>query len=139
MDISLLVFAADLPSSAYHLGDIVDVSPRHFDGCYNERFVLIHVHGIPEDELVPEEIQFKRLKQMFERQLTTEAFGEEVRRRAWRLDAPATAPSVMSELLATRETVIDWETAKAFLGKRVVSDIEQPETDSMVFISDSDV
>lgn len=139
MDISLLVFAVDLPSSAYHLGDIVDVSPRHFDGCQHDRFILVHVHGIPDDELAPQEIQFKRLKEMFERQLTTEAFGEEVRRRAWRLDADATAPSVMNELLASRETVIDWPTAKAFLGKRVVSDIETPASDSMVFITDSDV
>lgn len=139
MDISLLVFAVDLPASPYFLGDIVDVSPRHFDGCTHEIFILVHVHGIPEDELTPQEIQFKRLKEMFERQLTTEAFGEEVRRRAWRLAAEATAPSVMSELIATRETVIDWTTAKVFLGKKIVSAIETPSSDSMVFISDSDV
>jgi len=137
MDISLLVFAVDLPSSAYSLGDIVDVSARHYDGCQHQRFILVHVHGIPDNG--PEDVQLRRLKEMFERQLTTEAFGEEVRRRAWRLDAPATAPSVMSELLATRETVIDWETAKVFLGKRVVSDIESPDSDALSFITDGDV
>ncbi len=137
MDISLLVFAVDRPESPYFMGDVVDVSPRHYDGCSHERFVLVHVHGIP--DTAPEEIQFKRLKEMFERQLTTEAFGEEVRRRAWRLAAEDTSPSVMSELLATRETVIDWTTAKNFLGKKLVEAVEDPARDTMTFISDGDV
>lgn len=135
MDISLLVIAED--RAPYKQGDVVDVSLRHYDGCSHQRFVLVHIEGIP--DTAPTDIQFKRLKGMFEAQLMTESREGEVRRRAWRLKAEDTAAHVMSELVATRETVITWEVAKVFLGKKIVSDIERPETDDLVFISDDDV
>lgn len=137
MDISLLTYAIDSPDASYRIGDIIDVSLRHYEGCSNNAFVLVHVHGIPDTYATPQE-QLAALKVKFEEPILA-APGEEVRRRAWRLAAEETAPWVMDELLATRETTIDWETAKVFLGKKVVSDIEDPDGDSIVFISDEDI
>ena len=137
LDITLLVVAVDIPASSYQLGDIVDVSARHYDGCSHDRFVLVHVHGIPLP--APADKVLKRLKVLLESTIQDENFDGEVRRRAWRLDAGSTSDSVMSELVTQRETTIDWATAQQFIAKRVIIDEQSPELDQMLFITEDDV
>lgn len=137
LDITMLVFAVDIPSSSYSVGDIVDVGPRHNDGCSHERFVLVHVEGIPLP--APSDKVLKRLKLLLESTVQDGSLENEVRRRAWRLDSGSTSTGVMSELVSTRETVITWETAKAFICKRIIIDESSPELDQMLFITEDDV
>lgn len=137
LDVTLLVFAVDIPGAPYKMGDIVDVGPRHNDGCGHERFVLVHVEGIPLP--APAEAVLKRLKSLLESTVKDASFDNEVRRRAWRLDADNTSTEVMSELVNTRETIITWERAKLFLGRRIIIDESSPELDQMLFITEDDV
>lgn len=137
LDITLLVFASNIEGSAYHIGDIIDVGARHNSGCSHERFILVHVEGIPLP--APEHQVLKRLKTLLESNVQDGNFEQEVRRRAWRLDAPNTSPEVMTELITNRETTITWGVAKQFLCKRIVIDETSPELDQLLFITEEDV
>lgn len=136
MDISLLIFAVNLPNSSYHRGDVVDVGLRHYDGCHHPRFVLVHIEGVP--DLAPEDIQLRRLKQMLERH-TIKGFGEEVRRRSWRVDVASLPTAIRNELLTNREYTVTWTQAKNYLGKKVVTNEDDPDTDTLTLITDGDV
>ena len=137
LDISLLVFAVDIEGAAYGMGDIVTVSARHFNGCRNLRFILVHVEGVPLP--APADKVLKRLKVLLEGSVSDQTFDNEIRRRAWRLDAPSTSTEVMTELITTRETVIDWELAKAFIAKRVINNEADNSLDELLFITDGDI
>lgn len=137
LDMTLLIFAVDIPGAAYKMGDVVDVGPRHNEGCSHERFVLVHVEGIPLP--APADKVLKRLKALLEGTVQNVNFDNEVRRRAWRLDAASTSNEVMIELVSTRETIITWEKAKLFLGRRIIIDDSSPELDQMLFITEDDV
>lgn len=138
MDISLLVYALDNPSSSYNLGDVVDVSYRHYESCSHDKFILIHIEGIP--ETAPLDKVFKRFKDMLEMLATDEVGNEDQKRkREWKLDPANSSSEVMAQMINNRETLLTWEVAKNFLGKRFVHDFNAPELDTLINITDGDV
>lgn len=136
MDISLLVMVSQIALSPYRRGDIIDVSLLHSEPCSHSRFALIHVLGVPNN--APPKKLIKRFKMMLERAHMTVAFNDEIRRRQWRIDYRNLPASVKQEILANREYTVSWSQAKNYIGKRVVTDESDPDSDTLVFIRDED-
>lgn len=137
MDISLLVLAVKTQNSSYHRGDIIDVSIMHNEECTHPRFVLVNITDLPDK--APPAVILKRMKTMLERPAMVQAFSEQTRRRAWRVNYEGLPANVRKTLLEDRKITVPWTVAKSHIGKRIVTNVDQPETDTLIYIKDGDV
>jgi len=137
MDISLLVFAVELPSSPYSVGDIVHVEIMHNEECSHSRFVLINIIDIPDK--APAKALLTRLKLMLEAPIKTDSFDDDLRRRAWRINFKGMPKLALQKLIADRKITIGWQQAKEYLGRRLITEPNQPLTDGSIYIKDEDV